>query len=442
MSGGTFSLRRRLAAMLTAGVLALWLVATGLSWVLVRHELNEAYDESLAQAAHRLLALGAAGPAGREPTTVGAGEGLLTYRVRDAAGRVVLSSRNARDTGFPAPSRPGFVTTASHRVFTERDADTGLLIQVAEPLAHRREAAMETTLSLLLPLPLLVPLSLLGVWWVVRRTTAPVLSLRGEIERRAPGDLAPLTANGLPAEIRPLADAVNRLMARLRDALAAERSFTANSAHELRTPIAGALGHTQRLLADTDDPAVHERARHIEAGLRHLARVSEKLMQLARAEAGVFAADTPQPLDDVLTLVVDEFRRPAGSGDRVTLTVPDGVQLAGALDPDGFAILLRNLIENALCHSPADSPVAVVVDGARRLRVINDSPVIPAATLRQLHARFRRGATGPGGTGLGLAIVEAIAEGAGVSVTLNSPATGRTDGVEAAVILPDGPRPA
>ena len=133
------------------------------------------------------------------------------------------------------------------------------------------------------PLAVFLPVSLFGIWALVGYALRPVLDLQAEIEARGRGNLSPIAALALPAEIGPVADAVNRLIIRLRRALEAERSFTANSAHELRTPIAAALAQTQRLLTEVPDGPTHEHARTIETALRQLSRLSEKLLQLAKS---------------------------------------------------------------------------------------------------------------------------------------------------------------
>lgn len=114
-----------------------------------------------------------------------------------------------------------------------------------------------------------------------------MLDLRREIERRHADALAPVGLADEPEELAPVVRAINRLMARVEAALAAERSFTANSAHELRTPIAGALAHLQCLIAEAPEGPLRERARHAQAGLRRPADLSGKLVELAHAEAGL-----------------------------------------------------------------------------------------------------------------------------------------------------------
>ena len=120
--------------------------------------------------------------------------------------------------------------------------------------------------------------------------------LRDQIEARGGGDLSPGSATDLPIEISPIAKAVNLSMDRLRHVLDAERSFAANSAHELRTPVAAALAQTQRLIAEAPAGPLTKRAVKIEASLHHLTKLSAKLLQLAKAEGGGLLAETQQDL--------------------------------------------------------------------------------------------------------------------------------------------------
>ncbi len=143
--------------------------------------------------------------------------------------------------------------------------------------------------GLALPLFLIIPLSLIGIVAIVRLSLRPVRRFSGALASRGVRDLSAVDDTRLPSEISPVVQAVNQLLERLRRALDAERSFTANAAHELRTPVAAALAQTQRLLAETTDPQAGQRAAEIEIALKRLTRLSEKLMQLARAEGGRFA---------------------------------------------------------------------------------------------------------------------------------------------------------
>jgi two-component system OmpR family sensor kinase len=262
----------------------------------------------------------------------------------------------------------------------------------------------------------------------------PVRAFRDRIGARGRGNLEPLGEGDLPAEIAPIAGAVDALIERLRGALEAERSFTANSAHELRTPIAAALAQTQRLASELDDEAARARARSIAASLRRLSGLSEKLLQLAKAEGGGLVAERPAPLGPVLRLVVEEIDRRRDVGDRLVVEIPGDGGAACDLDADAFAILARNLVENAVIHGPEEGRIVVRFDG-RVLEVENDGPAVAPEVLARLGRRFERGATRGEGSGLGLAIVAAICRGVGARFEMASPVPGRTDGFLARVSL-------
>jgi two-component system OmpR family sensor kinase len=439
---GKVSLQRRLGVGLAAGVTVMWIVATLAAGFVVRHELDEAFDSALQETAQRLLPLAVIGiierdsDAARAVTALGRHEEFLTYLVRDKSGRVLLRSHDADLEGFPAAPSRGFRETAAHRIYGEAAISDTIFIQVAEPLAHRREAAFEASLALFLPLFFLVPVSLVGVWLFVRRSMRPVIDLKREIGLRGGTDLSPLAARNLPAEIGPIADAVDRLMERVRRTLEAERSFAANSAHELRTPIAATLAQTQRLITEMPEGPLRQRARGIEGLLHDLARLSEKLMQLARAEGAALVAEQPRDLTDVLVHLVDEFQSRTADSARVRLSLPKGACLASHMDADAFGILMRNLIENALKHGAPDGRRGhgiggTVASGGQRWT--RGRPEI----LARLKEPFQRGTARAKGAGLGLAIAEAIVSGAGGHLALHSPVRGRPGGFEAEVRLPE-----
>ena len=282
------SLARRLVLAVTLLVTVMWLLAALGAALVQRHELNEVLDNALRETAWRLS---------RIPVTPEIGPGAflrqeddyLDYQLRNAAG-AVLDGTGGMTAVFPdAPLAEGFFTTANHRVYSI-GLPGGIFLQVGEPLAHRREGVVEAALFLLFPLLPAIPLCIGGVWWIVRRNLRSVGALRHRIGARAGDDMTPVYGDDLPLELRPVADSVSRLLARLQKVLEAERAFTANSAHELRTPVAAALAQVQRLAAEMPPGPLHARVTGVEQALRRLARLSEKLLQLSRAESGSAAA--------------------------------------------------------------------------------------------------------------------------------------------------------
>lgn len=431
------SLQKVLGNSLAIGVTALWLLGVAAAGLLTQYKMNEVFDSALAETAQRILPLAVTEILSRESDTgpqrtptLKAHDEYLTYLVRKPSGELLLQSHDVDPTLFGDQPREGFSETATHRFYGASAVSGTIYIEVAEPLAHRRDAVLDTLLALLAPLLLLIPISLLGVWWLIRRSLRRVVVLQKSIEARGAGDLSTVVVEQLPHEFVPLVNAVNQLLERLRRTLEAERSFTANSAHELRTPLATALAKLQRLQGRTQDSQVKAQAEEIETSLRTLSRLSEKLLELAKAEGGSVLAEQYNDLLPILQMVAGDYQRKAP--ERLELDLPDTPVLS-LLDPDAFAILIRNLIENALKHGATDQPVKISLTDTGLLRVVNGGELVPLEKLAVLRQRFVRSDTKSLGSGIGLAIVDAISSGAGIELTLRSPAAGQSDGFEAAL---------
>lgn len=432
------SIRLRSAAALSLIVTLIWLGTVLVTARLLTSELDEVFDSALQETGQRILQLAVVDVLGREEegvsqrlTALDEHEEYFTYIVRDDRGRILLTSHRADPARFPAFADTGFHQSPDLRFYHEAAVRGTVALTIAEPLSHRREVAREVALSLALPLVVIIPLSIAGIFYGLGYGLRPLRQLRAQLARRGAKDLSPLPTENMATELRPIAETLNQLLARLDTAFTAERSFTANAAHELRTPLAGALAQLQRLRHITTDPEGARRAGEIEATLKRLTRLSERLMQLARAEGARLVIDTPQDLRPILRIVADDFAQGADTG-RVALSLPDA-PTASDIDPDAVAIIARNLIENALRHG--QGPVTVTLDPQGTLTVENDCPPVPPADLAAISGRFVRGKDAGDGSGLGLAIVRTIAERIGSPLRLTSPLAGKSTGFSASIHL-------
>ncbi|MFX0546605.1 ATP-binding protein [Roseovarius sp. S1116L3] len=435
------SLRARLGLLLGIVLTLLWIAAASLTAVTLRGEMDEVFDSALQETAQRLLPLAVVDIIGREEDGVTQRLGTIrehseffTYIVRDAQGRILLQSHSADPGIFPPYDGPGFRQTATHRLYNEDALRGSIRLTVAEPLDHRTQVAREIQMGLGLPLLIVIPLALLAIVLAVQASLVSVRRFRNRLAARSARDLTPVPTDSLPSEIAPIATALNHLLDRLKRAFDAERGFAANAAHELRTPLAGAIAQAQRLQAETSDPRSKERAADIEATLKRLTRLSERLMQLARVEGGRLRLDKASDLRIVARIVVEDIERHLAPN-RIALTLPDQPVMSD-MDPDTFGILCRNLVENAVRHGARTEPVTVVLTPGGVLTVSNEGDVIPQETLSRLTARFERAGAAADGSGLGLAIVAAIAERIGQPLLLKSPRSGRASGFEVTISLP------
>lgn len=436
------SLQKTLGIGLTLGVTLLWVAALSGTVLVARHKLNTLFDSALAETAQRIMPLAVVEIINREDPSqpqhimpFQAHDESLVYLVRDPSGEILLQSHNADPTIFNQDLLKGFSSSATHRFYGASAVQETLHIEVAEPLSQRRTAVREMAITLLWPLALLIPLCFIGSWTFIRYSLRHILAYRHAVESRSSADLSPINLQGLPTEILTIAESVNKLLDRLRRALESERSFTANSAHELRTPIATALAQIQRLQQELSPGKAKDRAISIETSLRSLSDLSEKLMQLAKAEGGGLLSTERHDLISLLRLIVDDLKRSSGAS-LIKLKLPQDRTYLSDIDPDAFAILVRNLLDNTIKYGAENQPVEISFSSQGVLRIINAGNVIPAEQLAQLRQRFVRSNTTVRGSGLGLAIADAIVTGTGATMTLNSPATERADGFEVSVAFP------
>lgn len=436
------SIAWRLAIGLSLMTGILWLGATSIAGFVVYNELGEAFDQSLEQSAYRLLPLAVhrlrEPEEGDEELRIEGEESedqFFSYAVLRPSGAVVVRGNDVPDEILTGDIRDGFADIDGRRAFSLTERRSKFRIIVFERTEHRATALAQSLGGLLWPLAALLPLIVVGIWYAIGLAMRPVQRLSSEVASRDRRNLEPLDIAGQPLELAPIAEAVASLLERLRAALDAERAFAASSAHELRTPIAGALAQVQRLAIELGDGPGTARLLEIEAALRHLAQLSEKLLQLSRLDAGFARSAEQRDLLPVLKLVIRDFQSSSQHAGRVEFAAPQDVTLAGHIDPDAFAIAVRNLVDNGLLHGRAGAPVRVAAEPGNVIRVTSDGPAIEPNVLSGLAEPFVRGMTAARGTGLGLSIVRTIMEQTGGGLRLNSPATGQTDGFEAILTL-------
>lgn len=452
---GPRSIGRRLARNLGLSLGALWLAGVIAAGAILYHEQGEMLNDNLRVTAELLLPLArveydrAVRNASALPVIVGPQDGPdrsgelhsmdyrelpLVFMLRDRSGAVVVRTANTETVGGFGTRRQGFRMLDEYIVYQTAPDAEGFQIVVGGSQVERIETLVESVSLLILLLALLIPLGWLALRAALRQATGPLASLNRAIQLRGGANLDPIELTELPVELRPIVEETNGLMVRLRAALSNERAFAANSAHELRTPVAIALAQTNRIIAETGDATLIDRARQVETSLRRLASLIERLLQLARAEAGIGLSETESDLAPVLRLLVEEFRRTAEPARTIRLHEPL-LPLWSRMDPDAFGIVVSNLIDNALKHGDPAVPVDILTPEAGSIGIVNGSPVIPADRLASLVQRHQRGQTKGEGLGIGLSIVDALMRQAGGRFQLYSPARSACGGFEARVTL-------
>jgi signal transduction histidine kinase len=274
------------------------------------------------------------------------------------------------------------------------------------PLGQRLTAAyfMSTIRDSGVPVAVFIALVMVTIWVVLQLTLAPVRKLSEHARRISPANLDErLPAAEAPAEIAPLVEAFNASLDRLEDAWKAQRAFSANAAHELRTPLAALRAHVESLL-----PEQHRGEAADE--FDRLSRIISQLLVLSEGEHGALRRTCPFDLVEIARAATTDCA-PAfvRSGRTIGLDLwPHTLPRQGDAVLVGVAI--RNLLDNALKHTPPGSSVRVGVDGQGIVSVQDDGPGLPPEFIERAFQPFARADPDSAGAGLGLSIVGRIAE--------------------------------
>ena len=440
----------RLVLMIGGGFLLIWLLAVAATTIVLGSEQREMLDIELRETADLLLpVLSNAYDQGLvDPDTnlvtgpIGASgqpDEDLVFALVDSDGGVVLMSGGALGADLPSgPPVAGYAFTDTHAFYTTPPDGAGLSLRFGDPLAERREAFRDSLFAFGIPMLAFLPLALLLIDRIARLALRPLAVLAGEIEKRSDSRLDPIDAADQVGELRAITAKLNEFMIRLAQSLDGERAFATNAAHELRSPVAVVLAQVQRLRIETTDPSALDRIGRLEAALRRMRGLVARLLQLARAEAGIGPASAPQDLVQLLGLIHDEMASDPSRATRLQVQLPD-VPVLSRIDPDAYGIVAGNLIENALQHAPADSPITITLSPDGALSVANPAPIIALDDLHRLTERFYSQRTDSTGFGLGLYICDRIARQSGGELRLNAPIPGKTSGFEAVFRLPLAP---
>ncbi|WP_325051480.1 ATP-binding protein [Rhodanobacter thiooxydans] len=442
------SLRARLGWLIIAVMIAVLLPMAVLSYHRTLQEMNELSDGRLAQSARTLDVLirhagidalrgdgidsntrvPVVGTHGHRCPIQGTScEPEVGFQVVDATGKIKLATTNFATPSLPSRASNTFediqVDGEVWRMFTLREAAGNLTIRVGERQDSRQEIEQTLKAQYVIPLALGLPLLALLMAWAVRHGLRPLEALARILKRREPGDRTPMTLQPAPRELQPVLSGLNTMLDRSVDALERERRFSADVAHELRTPLAATMLHMENALATGDPRFVSPSFVSAQHGLTELSRRVDQLLALARVEAGAASeGSTKVDLVAMTTGVIEELA-PQIEVSGVELSLVGG---STALYVNGYEValiaLLRNLIENALRHVSVGGQVVVCLTrGAQAILidVMDDGPGIPLERRAAVFARFHRESSGRGdGYGLGLSIVQRAAQLHGASIEL------------------------
>lgn len=310
----------------------------------------------------------------------------------------------------------------------------------AQPTAVRDDTADDMAVRTLLPIFALIPCLLIVAGLVIARSLRPLIQLAANLDARRADDLHPLPEADAPTELHPFITSINGLLTRMSLLLDQQRRFVADAAHELRTPITALSLQAENLESIELPEGARRRVAALRQGMHRTKHLLEQLLAAARSEAKPLSSDMRYvSLDKAAKdVVADLMSKAVDRGIDLGFEIVEPVAVSGA--PAMVAIMIGNLLDNALRHTPAGGRVDIGIcgeDGSAVLRIEDSGPGIAAADLEKIFEPFYRGARPQGeGTGLGLSIVKRIAESLGGAITLEDITGPARSGLRATVRLP------
>ena len=436
------SLRSRLLVSVMTTVFIMWLVFGVVTYRVARSEAGEMLDGQLAQTAHLIIAqilYTRVEDRGKQQliklvngSDVHPYEQSLEFQVWDAHGQLWLHSDNAPTTPIAHLDGYSDIHHAGQpwRMLALWSPDHRYQVQVAEPVKDREEVALDVAARSALPMFFALPFLAGLIYLAVKQSMRPLDDVALSVSARSKNNLDPIETSATPREARPLVVALNDLFERLSSALEFERRFTADAAHELRTPLAAIKVQAQVCQISPDETMRLHALSQVNYSVDRASRLIDQLLRLARLDPlhGVAEA-VPFDLGYLVQDVVNELRPAAQEKEQqLKFVLPSGpAQLHG--DPEMMRLAIRNLLENAIRYTPQEGKVMVGIDHAAttvRFWVKDSGPGVQVDELPYVTERFYRGRNvAAGGSGLGLPIVKRVAELSGAQLCLrNLPAGG------------------
>ena len=416
------TLKRRLVLGLGLALGVLWASAAALLFLDLRGEISDTLDERLAASARMVAGLVARQPAlleaprGDTQLVQPESEGVAC-QIQAASGEVLVRTEGSDEKAL-ANSDPGYHSTTingqSWRLYTLEH--NGLYITTADRMAEREELRKGILLVLVAPFAIALAGGTGVVWYGIHRGLAPLERLSREVSRRSPSVLTPVDIGTAPRELQPVVSTLNRLLARVNDAIQREQHFANQAAHELRTPLTAIKTHLQ--VASRQTPEAKQALDQAEAGIQRLQRIIEQLLMLARVERAGLPSDERARAETVIHQAMVDLP----GQDRIRVEVEGQLPEVPAPAPLASAAL-RNLLENALRHGSTDDWVEL---HARNTATGLEMTVTNRTGDDQDDAPRRS-------DGLGLTIVRAITERFDAQLEFRHPREGV---VQAAILWP------
>ncbi len=415
-----YSLRFRLIAATLSAITVIWIAVAIGAWSEATSEADHLFDQHLSQFGKMMAGLVSDSSAEEEisehlespgflpqtTTQVWSKDGNLLFRTADAP----LQRLSAVKDGFSNSVSGG----RQWRVYSIPDAKDRYLVQVAEGAVTREAVKHEVATHLLMPLAVALPLLAGALVWLIGTNLGSLTRLAESIAERTPERLDPIPMADVPKELHPILKELNRLFVRVGRSMEQEKRFTADAAHELRTPLASIRAHAQVARATRDD---NERSRSLDSLIEasdRTTRLVAQMLTMARLDAAEIGDQFVSANIWAIAAEAIGLEVPLALAKSIELGLEDGADAMVSGNPVLLAVLIRNLVDNAVRYSPPGGTVTVAARleaGKVVLEVVDSGPGIPLAERARVLERFTRiDGNQEIGSGLGLSIAARIVE--------------------------------
>ncbi len=416
------SLKNRLLILTLTAVASIWLLATAITWFDAKHELDEVLDGHLAQAASLLATH-------QIHEIVENGESQDTHSLHKYAPKVMyqvfhsgqlgLRSANAPETPILDVSKElkeGFTSiqigSQQWRVFYTIGADADVQVYVAEEVQARTAILYAVLRSLVLPFIIALPLLAIALWLAVRQGMSPIVKLGQVLEQRQPSAVSPIEMNGTSKETQPVIQALNGLLERIAGLMESERRFTADAAHELRTPLAALRTQAQVAMVEHDETKRQHALKGTLEACDRTSRLIEQLLTLSRLESNAEAEFVKFDIAVMIrSQIADIAHKAISKHQSLELDADCSCVING--NEVLLGVLVRNLIDNAIRYCPEAARILIQLSciNSQYILTIEDSGNgLSDQDISRLGERFFRIQSNvESGSGLGWSIAKRIA---------------------------------
>jgi len=431
----TPSIRRQLLSILLPAIVLVWVIAAILSYLDTSEEIGALLDTQLEQSAkflltistHELLEQRLLSEESKHVTDIAQEslwqtdspyESKLAFQVWLHEDTLTLRSENAPTYQMSSLTQ-GFENVVfsgdSWRVYSASVENELITVQVAMQTNMQQALGNSLVKKILIPIGVSLPFLAFLIWLSINKSMAPFKRIAHELSLRKVNDLSPIEQYKIPAEARPVTSSINHLFTQMKTAFDTERRFTSDAAHELRTPLAALKTHAEIALQASENPTEQQKAlRQVVQGVNRATRLVEQLLTLARLdpETGLTNIRRFDLFIAAESVLSNEAMLAIDKNIEISLSGTRGKFVSG--NSDAIAVLMRNLIDNAIRYTPIGGEVQVMINrkgDAVILTVADSGPGIPREERSKVFNRFYRSlGTKESGSGLGLSIVTRIAD--------------------------------